>query len=124
MSKELARNAGIVGAATMLSRVLGLVREQVMAALFGAGYAMDAFNVAFRIGNLVRDLFAEGAMSSSFVPTFTQVRAREGDTAAFAFGRQLMLWLLAVLVVLCVAGWIAAPWIVAKMASGFAAQPG
>ena len=52
----------------MASRVLGLVRDQVLASMFGAGNAMDAFNVAFRIPNLVRDLFAEGAMSAAFVP--------------------------------------------------------
>ena len=70
--RQVARHAGTVGAATFLSRVLGLVREQVMAVLFGAGFATDAFNVAFRIPNLLRDLFAEGAMSSAFVPTFTE----------------------------------------------------
>ena len=56
----------------MTSRVLGLVREQVLASLFGAGNAMDAFIVAFRVPNLLRDLFAEGAMSAAFVPTFTR----------------------------------------------------
>ena len=56
----------------MTSRVLGLVRDQVLASLFGAGNAMDAFNIAFRIPNLLRDLFAEGAMSAAFVPTFTR----------------------------------------------------
>ena len=62
----------LAGAATLASRVLGLVRDQVLAALFGAGNDMDAFIVAFRIPNLVRDLFAEGAMSAAFVPTFTR----------------------------------------------------
>ena len=52
----------------MASRILGLIRDQVLASMFGAGNAMDAFNVAFRIPNLVRDLFAEGAMSAAFVP--------------------------------------------------------
>jgi len=67
MSIRLARSAGLIGAATMTSRVLGVARELVLAALFGAGDAMDAFFVAFRIPNLVRDLFAEGAMSAAFV---------------------------------------------------------
>ena len=71
-SPKLARSAGLIGAATMTSRILGLVREQVMAYLFGAGNAVDAFNVAFRIPNLVRDFFAEGVMSAAFVPTFTK----------------------------------------------------
>ena len=70
--KAVARNAGKVGAATLLSRVLGLARDQVMAAMFGAGFASDAFNTAFRVPNLLRDLFAEGAMSASFIPTFTE----------------------------------------------------
>src|SRR5256885_2194507 len=99
---RVARHAGIVGAATLLSRVLGLAREQVMAILFGAGFATDAFNVAFRIPNLLRDLFAEGAMSSAFVPVFTEVRERRGEAEAWALGRQLMSTLLAVLLALCV----------------------
>src|SRR5262245_61385498 len=99
MSEEIrvARHAGTVGAATLLSRVLGLVRELVMASLFGAGLATDAFNVAFRVPNLLRDLFAEGAMSSAFVPTFTEYRKNQGDDAAWALGRQLMVTLLVVL---------------------------
>ena len=56
----------------MTSRVLGLVREQLLAALFGAGNVMDAYVVAFRVPSLLRDLFAEGAMSAAFIPTFTR----------------------------------------------------
>src|SRR5215210_7835611 len=77
------RAAGAMGAATFLSRIMGLVREQVFAILFGAGNATDAFNVAFRIPNLLRDLFAEGAMSASLVPTFTRARTEEGDRRAW-----------------------------------------
>jgi putative peptidoglycan lipid II flippase len=126
VSEELkvARRAGVVGAATMLSRVLGLVREQVMAALFGAGLATDAFNVAFRIPNLLRDLFAEGAMSSAFVPTFTAVQKNEGDAGAWAFGRQLLVTLLVTLLVICAMGWVLAPQLVRLFAPGFAAVPG
>src|SRR6187397_1075755 len=71
-TRDLAHSASLAGMATLTSRVLGLVRETVLAALFGAGNEMDAFVVAFRIPNLVRDLFAEGAMSAAFVPTFTR----------------------------------------------------
>ena len=67
---RFAKSAGIVGAATLVSRLLGLVRDQVLAYLFGAGNAMDAFNVAYRIPNLMRDLFAEGAMSAAFRANF------------------------------------------------------
>ena len=122
-TSAVARNAGAVGIATMLSRVLGLLRDQTMAVLFGAGMATDAFNVAFRIPNLLRDLFAEGAMSSAFVPTFTAVRKHEGDEAAWALGRQLMMTLLAVLTALCVLGWLFAPQLVGLFAGGFAKVP-
>jgi putative peptidoglycan lipid II flippase len=121
---QVARRAGVVGAATMLSRLLGLAREQVMAALFGAGLATDAFNVAFRIPNLLRDLFAEGAMSSAFVPTFTAVRQRDGDDRAWAFGRQLLSTLLVTLLLVCAVGWVLAPQLVRLFAPGFAAVPG
>src|SRR3954471_17325068 len=72
-----------MGSATLMSRILGLVREEVFAFLFGAGNATDAFNVAFRIPNLLRDLFAEGAMSSALVPTFTRVYKEEGERRAW-----------------------------------------
>ena len=121
---RVARQAGVVGAATMASRVLGLVREQVMATLFGAGLATDAFNVAFRIPNLLRDLFAEGAMSSAFVPIFTERRKTEGDAAAWAFGRQLLMTLLAVLVTVVIVGWLITPALVRVMAPGFSAVAG
>ncbi len=126
MSEErgVARSAGAVGAATFLSRVLGLVREQVMAGFFGAGFATDAFNVAFRIPNLLRDLFAEGAMSSSFVPTFTETLHKQGEEAAWALGRQLMITLALVLLALCVIGYVGAPWLVTAFAPGFGAFPG
>ncbi len=120
----VARHVGKVSAATFLSRVLGLLRDQVFAALFGAGTAADAFNMAFRVPNLVRDLFAEGAMSASFVPTFTEWRQKHGDDAAWALGRQLMSTLLAVLLALCALGWLLSPTIVGLMAGGFAAVPG
>src|SRR5262245_2486532 len=69
---RLARSAGLAGAATLTSRLLGLARESLQAALFGAGNEVDAFLVAFRIPNLLRDLFAEGSMSAAFVHTFTR----------------------------------------------------
>src|SRR5262245_21258394 len=116
---RVARSAGMVGAATMLSRVLGLVREQVMAGFFGAGLATDAFNVAFRIPNLLRDLFAEGAMSSSFVPTFTRTLQTEGREAAWSLGRLLLVTLAVVLGAVCVLGYVTAPLLVPAMAAGF-----
>jgi len=121
--RAVAKSAGMVGAATLLSRVTGLVRDQVMAMFFGAGFATDAFNVAFRIPNLLRDLFAEGAMSSAFVPTFTEYRLKRGEDEAWALGRQLMMTLLAVLLALCAVGWIFTPQIVRLLAGGFEEVP-
>ena len=66
------RSAGVVSLAVFMSRITGLLRESVMARLFGAGLIYDAFMLGFRIPNLTRDLFAEGALSSAFVPTFTE----------------------------------------------------
>ncbi len=80
----------------MASRVLGLVREQVLAHVFGAGHQMDAFNVAFRLPNLVRDLFAEGAMTAAFVPTFSRTLTTSGKDAAWRLGRRAMTALLLV----------------------------
>src|SRR5262245_40704130 len=88
----------------MTSRVLGLVRDQVLASLFGAGNAMDAFNVAFRIPNLVRDLFAEGAMSAAFVPTFMRQLTAGGKESAWRLGNNVINALLVVTGLLVVAG--------------------
>src|SRR5436309_2896856 len=75
--------AGVVSLAVMLSRVLGLLRDLLFAALFGAGRNMDAFIIAFRAPNLLRDLFAEGALSTAFVTTFSRKIATEGDRSAW-----------------------------------------
>src|SRR5215831_905799 len=80
---QLARRAGVVSVAVLASRILGLVREQVFAVFFGAGRELDAFITAFRIPNLFRDLFAEGALSAAFVTTFTQKLEREGEAEAW-----------------------------------------
>src|SRR3954465_3086857 len=89
-SDRIAHAAGLAGAATLTSRILGLVREQVLAALFGAGGEMDASLVAFRIPNLVRDLFAEGAMSAAFVPTFTRHLTLRGKPDAWRLGNTVL----------------------------------
>ena len=86
----------MTGAATLASRILGLVRDQVLAAWFGAGNEMDAFIVAFRMPNLVRDLFAEGSMSAAFVPSFTRVLTVEGRDAAWRLGNLVLNALLVV----------------------------
>jgi putative peptidoglycan lipid II flippase len=108
----------------LTSRILGLVREQVMAYLFGAGNAVDAFNVAFRIPNLVRDLFAEGVMSAAFVPTFTRSLTREGRIAAWRLGNHVVNGLLVATAIVVVAGLVFAHPFVVLLAGDFAAIPG
>src|SRR2546429_5170653 len=83
------RATGVVGIAVMCSRVLGLIREQVFAGLFGAGKNLDAFLMAFRLPNLLRDLFAEGALSTAFITTFSRKIATEGDESAWRLGNKV-----------------------------------
>ena len=111
--------AGIIGLAVMCSRVLGLVREQIFAALFGGGMAMDAFTAAFRIPNLLRDLFAEGALSMAFVTTFSKTIARGGDEDAWRLANKVATMTALVLGVLCVVGMVFSPELVALLAPGF-----
>ncbi|MSO83211.1 MAG: murein biosynthesis integral membrane protein MurJ [Acidobacteria bacterium] len=120
----LARSAASAGAATMTSRILGVVREQVLAALFGAGNAMDAYNVAYRIPNLVRDLFAEGAMSSAFVPTFTRHLTTHGKASAWRLGNHVVNGLIVITAGLVVVGIVFAEPLVAFFASAYGEVPG
>ncbi|MFQ5458160.1 MAG: lipid II flippase MurJ, partial [Myxococcota bacterium] len=120
----IVRSASLMSLATMVSRLLGLVREQLFAFLFGAGVATDAFNVAFRIPNLLRDLFAEGAMSSAFVPTFTQTGTRDGLSAAWRLANLVIHALLVVVSLIVIAGFVWAEEIINLYASGFGAVPG
>ena len=121
---QLARRAGVVSAAVALSRVLGVVREQAFAIFFGAGRELDAFITAFRIPNLMRDLFAEGALSAAFVSTFTQQREREGDASAWRLASQVINALLLVVGTIVVLGIVWAPQLASLIAPGFEGIPG
>ena len=103
----------------MCSRLLGLLREQVFAALFGGGLAMDAFTAAFRIPNLLRDLFAEGALSTAFVTTFSKTIARGGDEDAWRLANKVATMTALVLGVICIAGMIFSGPLVALLVPGF-----
>src|SRR6202030_2851503 len=83
------RATGVVGVAVMCSRLLGLIREQVFAGLFGAGKNLDAFLPIFRLPNLLRDLFAEGALSTAFITTFSKKIAVEGDQSAWRLANKV-----------------------------------
>jgi putative peptidoglycan lipid II flippase len=120
---QIAKSAGAMSVATMLSRVLGLVREQVVATLF-TRTATDAFYVAFRIPNLLRDLFAEGAMSSAFVPTFTEYLKKRGKPAAWELASNVLSLLLVGLSVITLVGILISKALVSKFAGEFRATPG
>ena len=122
--RSVARNAGIVSLAVMASRVLGLVRDQVFAIFFGAGLYYDAFLTAFRIPNLLRDLFAEGALSAAFVTTFSQVLATRGEQEAIRLSNRVATLMILVITSISIIGWWHAPAIVHMLAPGFYDVPG
>jgi putative peptidoglycan lipid II flippase len=114
--------AGIIGLAVMCSRLLGLLREQIFAALFGGGAAMDAFTAAFRIPNLLRDLFAEGALSTAFVTTFSKTIARGGDADAWRLANKVATMTALVLGLICILGMVFSDQLVTLLAPGFDAE--
>jgi putative peptidoglycan lipid II flippase len=113
------RSAGVMSAAVMLSRVTGLLREIVMARLFGAGVVFDAFRLGFLLPNLTRDLFAEGALSAAFVPTFTEYLATKGKQEAARLANLVATAIILLVGLLCVAGVVFAPQLVDLFAPGF-----
>jgi putative peptidoglycan lipid II flippase len=123
-SESVVRSAGIVSLAVFMSRITGLLREMIMARLFGAGLIQDAFNLGFRIPNLTRDLFAEGALSSAFVPTFTEYLSNRTTKEAGRLANLVATALIIVVGTICAAGMIFAPLLVSMLAPGYAEVPG
>jgi len=109
---------------TLLSRITGLARESLKATVFGAGLQMDAFEAAFRLPNILRRLFAEGAFSQAFVPILAEYRRQRGDAATRDLAGRVGTLLAVTLLVVSVLGILAAPWLVYALASGFARTPG
>ena len=122
--RQIASAAGIMGAATVLSRTLGFVRDMAFAWLFGAGMVADAFFAAFRIPSTLRELLGEGALSAAFVPAFTRTASRDGRAAAWAMASKVMGTLLVALALVTAAGVLLAPWVARLIAFGFASVPG
>lgn len=123
-TESVVRSAGIVSIAVFMSRITGLLRESAMARLFGAGLTYDAFMLGFRIPNLTRDLFAEGALSSAFVPTFTDYLTTRSKAEAARLANLVATALIIVVGSLCAAGMIFAPALVRLLAPGYSAVPG
>ena len=112
----------IVGLAVMCSRVLGLIREMVIAALFGASRNMDAYLTAFRAPNMLRDLFAEGALSTAFVTTFSRRIATEGDQSAWRLASKVATLTLVFMSAITLLGIVFAPFVIDILAPGFPAE--
>jgi putative peptidoglycan lipid II flippase len=119
---SLARGARKVSALTMLSRLLGLAREQIFAITLGAGFASDAFLAAFRIPNLLRDLFAEGALSTAFVPTYVATLRQKSRAAAYALANRVMSTLTIYLGLIAIAGMLVPEPVVRLVATGFSPE--
>jgi len=120
---KVAKAAGIVGAATMVSRVFGVIRDMVIAALFGASWMTDAFWVAFRIPNMLRRLLGEGSLTVSFVPVFTEYLQKKTKAEALELASNAFTILSIILAVVSVLGILLSPLIVGLIAPGFIAKP-
>ncbi|MFW5722352.1 MAG: murein biosynthesis integral membrane protein MurJ [Desulfohalobiaceae bacterium] len=121
-SQTIARNASVVAGATLASRVLGFVRDVIIAGVLGAGPMADAFFVAFRIPNLLRRLFAEGSLTMAFVPVFTRTLRDRGREAAYTLGRSTLAWLLLILGLLTLAALVLAEPMTLLIAPGFTTE--
>ncbi|NRH42964.1 MULTISPECIES: murein biosynthesis integral membrane protein MurJ [Pseudomonas] len=120
---NLLKSLAAVSSMTMLSRVLGFVRDTIVARTFGAGMATDAFFVAFKLPNLLRRIFAEGAFSQAFVPILAEYKAQQGEEATRTFLAYVSGLLTLVLAVVTVLGMLAAPLVIWITAPGFADTP-
>ena len=120
---RVVKAAGVVGLATLLSRIFGFLRDMVVAGFFGAGLATDAFFVAFRIPNLLRRLFAEGSLTISFVPVFTEYLKKKSKEDAIGLANTAFTMLSIVLVIVTILGIFLSPLIVKIIAPGFSSVP-
>lgn len=120
--KRTGKAAAVVGAAVMCSRLLGLAREVIFNSLFGAGRSLDIFITAFRVPNLLRDLFAEGALSTAFVTTFSKVIVSGGDAAAWRLANKIATLTLVVMSVITLLGMAFSQQLIGVLAGGFAGE--
>jgi putative peptidoglycan lipid II flippase len=121
--RNIARAAGVLGFATVLSRIMGMVRDMVVSRLFGAGFATDAFFAAFQIPNMLRRFFAEGALTAAFVPTFSEWYTQKGEDEARCLANVCFTMLTIVMALVTILGIIFSPQIVHLMFPGFVHEP-
>ncbi|MGK3602241.1 murein biosynthesis integral membrane protein MurJ [Klebsiella variicola] len=117
---NLLKSLAAVSSMTMFSRVLGFARDAIVARIFGAGMATDAFFVAFKLPNLLRRIFAEGAFSQAFVPILAEYKSKQGEDATRVFVSYVSGLLTLALAIVTVIGMLAAPWVITITAPGFA----
>ena len=122
-NKAIAKSASVIGAFTLFSRILGFIRDVVIARMFGTGMYSQAFVVAFRIPNLLRDMVAEGAVNAAFVPVFSEYAAKKSKEEFWHLANCLLNILLVILAGLTILGVVFSPWIVRLIAPGFSADP-
>lgn len=115
--------AGLVSIAIMCSRILGLIRDVVLGGLFGGSKVMDAFVMAFRAPNMLRDLFAEGALSTAFITTFSKTLKTEGDAAAWSLARKMLTLVSIFMCVVTILGVLIVPFFIQIMAFGWRDEP-
>jgi putative peptidoglycan lipid II flippase len=121
--RNIARAAGVLGFATILSRIMGMVRDMVVSRLFGAGFATDAFIAAFQIPNMLRRFFAEGALTAAFVPTFSEWLTQRGEEEAKNLANVCFTTLTIVMALVTILGIVFSPQIVHLMFPGFLHEP-
>jgi putative peptidoglycan lipid II flippase len=122
--KNIARAAGVLGFATIISRILGMVRDMAVSRLFGAGFATDAFFAAFQIPNMLRRFFAEGALTSAFVPIFSECYTKQGKEEARELANVCFAVLTTVMALVVLLGIVFSPLIISLMFPGFGEDPG
>jgi putative peptidoglycan lipid II flippase len=121
--KHIARAAGLMSVATFISRILGYVRDMIFALYFGATGFSDTFFAAFRIPNLLRELFAEGSMSAAFIPVLTEYRQKEGEAEAGRLVKITFTFIIIIVGIICFLGIVFSPAIVTVIAPGFLDSP-
>ncbi|RMD58620.1 MAG: murein biosynthesis integral membrane protein MurJ, partial [Nitrospirae bacterium] len=121
--RKITRAAGHISIAVMISRVLGYIRDMLLAGVFGATGSTDAFYIAYRVPNLMRNLFAEGSISAAFIPVLTSYMSNEGVKEARILVRVVFTFMCILLLLICTLGIIFAPYIIYVIAPGFVDEP-
>ena len=120
---KIAKAAGVMSFATLISRILGYVKDMILAGFFGASGLSDTFFAAFRIPNLLRELFAEGSMSSAFIPVLSEYQQKKGEEEAKQLVTIAFTFIVIVVGIICLLGIVFAPGIVSALAPGFLKYP-